>query len=184
MNKFIISCFLLCFTILSTAQNKTHIIKTDCNINELFKGEGFVFESLGYEYSIDFQRSVGFRIGWDVKTSKLKLNEEWKATNYRNIMLALEYHFFPFRKNSNSGVFISPELYYSNGMNSVDNEKLHGYGLNASIGYRQCFKPIILDCALYSGYGYSYQEKSIYKYKGKEIMPLGIKVIIGFMIGK
>lgn len=33
------------------AQNKTHIIKTDCDINELIKVEGLVFENLGYEYT-------------------------------------------------------------------------------------------------------------------------------------
>ncbi|MDR1225683.1 MAG: hypothetical protein LBK47_02140 [Prevotellaceae bacterium] len=183
MNKCILLLFLLYTATISVAQsNNTHIIKANSKINALFKGEGFVFESLGYEYILNMKHSVGFRIGWDFKTSKMEVPEVGKAITHRNLLLALEHYYFPYKNQRNSGMYISPELYYANGMLSVDNEKSHEYGLNLSLGYRCCFNPIVLDCALFSGYGYSYQENNVYAYRSKEIKSLEFKVTIGFIL--
>jgi hypothetical protein len=182
MNKFIIIFFFVCVsTTDSVAQHNMHIIKTDSKINALFKGEGFIFESVGYEYMLNIQHTIGLRIGWDVKTSKIEMNEEGKATTHRDLLFALSHYYFPYKSKYNIGMYVSPELYYVNGMLSVDNEKSQGYGLNLRCGYRLFFNRIVLDCALVSGYEYSYQRNDVYVYKSKEIKPLYIKMSVGFM---
>jgi hypothetical protein len=56
---------------IANAQNERHRLKVDANINELFKGNGFVFESIGYEYAISRKMSIGGWVGLDATSSKL-----------------------------------------------------------------------------------------------------------------
>lgn len=182
MIKYFNICLFFFITMMSSAQTEAHIIKTQCNINDLFKSEGLIFESIKYEYILSSQHSVGLGVGWLLKTSKIELNESAKATTQKDLSFTIDYAFYPFKKHNNSGIFLSPELYYSNGMNNVDSKKSQGYGLNVGLGYRLFFKPVILDCILNSGYRYLYEKNSTYTYKSKEIVSLNFKVVIGFIL--
>jgi hypothetical protein len=165
-------------TALSVAQDKPHIINANVDINALSKGDGFVFESIGYEYLLNTQHSIGLRMGWGFRTSKMEIAEEERATTRRDLLLALNHHYFPFR----NGIFISPELYYTNGMLSVDDERLHGYGFHVSFGYRHYFNLFVLSGALFSGYEYSFQKNDLYTFRSKEIIPIGVRVTVGLAL--
>jgi hypothetical protein len=180
MNKFIIIFLLFCATTISVAQDKSHIINANTDINALFKGEGFVFESVGYEYLLNTQHSIGFRMGWGFRTSKMEIVEEERATTRRDLLLALNHHYFPFR----NGIFVSPEVYYTNGMLSVNDERSHGHGLHLSFGYRHYFNSLVLSGALFAGYEYSFQKNDLYTFRSKEIIPIGIRVTVGLTLGR
>jgi hypothetical protein len=167
-----------------TAQNlECHHFKTDIQINDLFKGNGLVCERVGYEYTLSEKRgnSIGLWIGGHFKTSKLNIGDEGKATTDRKLQFAIDYYHFLLKHPNNNGVYLSPALYYNHGLSTIDSNQEYNIGIDVNLGYRLHFKPIMIDCVLFSGYDYGYQENDTYNYRNRMIKTLNIKIIIGFM---
>jgi hypothetical protein len=86
-------------------QKKNNIVKVNSNINTLFKGDGFTFNSIGYERFINDKNSIGFWFGGNLKTSKLELGNEMTASSITNYTFMLDYYCYLYKHN-NSGVYL------------------------------------------------------------------------------
>lgn len=180
-SRFIVLYFLLCLTTMSSAKEYKHSIKTNCNINDLFIGNGLAFESVEYEYYLNKMHSLGLRIGWDLKTSKLEISNDKKSSTKRNLLFGLDYYFFLLKNISNSGVYINPEIYYSNSFQSATNTNSYAYGANIGFGYRHCFNFIVLDLSIKTDLSYLYEKNETYIYKTKEFTPFQAILSFGFI---
>lgn len=180
INIFFLIFFLILLCNSVWSQNYQNLIKINSDINSVFKGDGFVFESFGYERFINSRNSIGIWIGGNLKTSKLDINKESKTSSNANIVFTLDYYYYLY-KSSNNGFYLSPAIYYMNAYVKNNEEHSHGYGLNIGLGYRYVFNRIALDALIYTTCGYIYTKNDTYIYRSREIEPINIKISAGYV---
>ena len=177
--SFVVIIVFLCLILFKSYGQNDNIVKISSDINTVFKGEGFSFNSIGYERFLNNKNSIGFWFGGDLKTSKLEFGNDITTSSLVNCTFAFDYSHFLYKHNNN-GIFISPSIFYKNTFSNIDDNRQNGYGLSANIGYRHTFNKVTIDCVLFSTFEYLKQKNNVYTYRSKEIKPIDIKISIGY----
>lgn len=182
MRIYIIVILFLAISVKSYSQITNYkIIKINSNINSIFKGDGFDFGSIEFEYGINRHHSLGLWVGGNFKSSKLELLDVEQISSINNnsqLKVGTDYYYYVYVNEKGSGVFVSPGLYYIKEINSK--EKTKGYGMKMDLGYRFVINKFAIGVAFDYNYEYLKQTTEDYNYYCKEFKPININLSIGY----
>ena len=170
---------ILCFASFDACGQKLgQVFKVDSSINTIFSGNGFAFNTIGYERFWGHRNVIGFSLGGNAKTSRFDLGEEITTSSIVNYILMIDYYYY-FHKYENNGFYLAPSIFYEN-IFASDNIYWDGYGVNLGVGYRHTFSRFVLSTTLFSSFEQIKQKNDIYIYRSREIKPIDVKVSIGY----